>query len=92
MKANMKIKRGRFTLMSDRYCYWLYESKTTEKGKHETWDKNVCGYHNDINRLLKAFVDVKIRDSEATSMKKLIEDIKKLRDDLRTLIDKEDSK
>ena len=87
----MKIKRGRFTLMSDRFCYWLKEDKVVQKGKNkgEAYDVTVCGYHPNIDSLLKTFADRQLKDSDATSMKKLLVDVKKIRDDLYTLIDKE---
>lgn len=85
----MKIKRGKYTLFSDRFSYWLKEDKVVQKGENKgrVYDTTVCGYHPHIDSLLKAFVEAKMKESDATSMKKLLEDVKKIKDDLLALID-----
>lgn len=88
----MKIKIGKYTLYSDRWCYWLKEDKVVQKGENKgrVYDTTVCGYHPHIDSLLKAFVEIKIKESDATSMKKLLEDAKKIKDDLVMLIEEND--
>lgn len=75
----MDIKRGKYTLKSDRWCFWVEEEyefydKKTDKTKVLT--RNASGYYADIEQLANGLVDHLIGESDATSMRKLLEDIR----------------
>lgn len=75
----MDIKRGRYILRSDRWCYWIdYEYDYTDKktGKTKRLTRNVSGYYADIGQLANGFANHIIGESDATSMKKLTEQVK----------------
>ena len=75
----MEIKRGRYILRSDKWCYWIdmeYESKDKKTGKVKHLTKNVSGYYADFSQLANGLANHIIGESEAKSMKKLIEDVR----------------
>lgn len=74
----MEIKRGKYYLRSDAACCWIDEEYTSEKtGKLIT--KNISGYYPNFRMLAeKGLPSHLIRSSEAKSMKKLVEDVKKM--------------
>lgn len=73
----MEIRRGRYILRSDKWCFWIDEEYTNKKGKTDT--RNVSGYYADIEQLANGLANHTIGESEATSMKKLIEDVKEIK-------------
>lgn len=82
----MKIKLDdEFTLNSDRYCVWVSQTRTTKKGrkKGEEYDDNVSGYHRNIVDCFESYFETSIRTSEATSITKLIDTIKKERNRIK---------
>lgn len=73
----MEIKRGKYILRSDTACCWVDEEYTSDKGKLIT--KNISGYYPNFRMLAeKGLPSHLIRSSEAKSMKKLVEDVKKM--------------
>ncbi len=74
----MEIKRGKYYLRSDTACCWIDEEYISEKtGKKVT--KNISGYYPNFRMLAETGLPSHlIRSSEAKSMKKLVEDVKKM--------------
>jgi hypothetical protein len=74
----MEIKRGKYYLRSDTACCWIDEEYISEKtGKKIT--KNISGYYPNFRMLAETGLPSHlIRSSEAKSMKKLVEDVKKM--------------
>lgn len=69
------IKRGKYVLRSDRWSFWVDEEYINKKGKEDV--RNASGYYADISQLADGFINHIIGESDATSMKKLLQDIKK---------------
>ncbi|MBQ3947872.1 MAG: hypothetical protein II656_05055 [Ruminococcus sp.] len=78
MEQVMEIKRGRYILRSDAACCWIDEEYVSDKsGKLIT--KNVSGYYPNFRMLAETGLPSHlIRSSEAKSMKRLVEDVKKM--------------
>lgn len=78
----MEIKRGKYILRSDNACCWIdeeYETTNKKTGKTTTVVRNVSGYYPNFRMLAQTGLPSHlIRSSEATSMKKLVEDVKKM--------------
>lgn len=81
----MKIKRGDFTIHTDEQCCWITRTTPTKKGTFS--EVKVAGYCRDFNDTIKDFAKKSFRKSDATSMKKLLEDMKQVENELIDLID-----
>ena len=76
----IEIKRGKYTLRSDRWCFWVdeeYTGKDRKTKEPKTLVRNASGYYADISQLADGFINHMIGESDATSMKKLLHDIKR---------------
>lgn len=69
----------KYTLTSDSMNYIIEETKVIQSGdrKGETY-KTVYGYYSTIEAALKGFKQLKIRTSDATSIKELLEICKEI--------------
>lgn len=73
----MEIKRNNYILCSDKACCWIEESFVNKKGKPDR--KVISGYYPNFRMLADVGLPSHVvRDSEAKSFKKLIEDVKKI--------------
>jgi hypothetical protein len=73
----MEIKRGRYILRSDTACCWIDEEYIGKNGKKVV--RNASGYYPTFRQLADwGLAPHSLRESEATSMKKLLEDMKKI--------------
>ena len=73
----MEIKRGKYYLRSDNACCWIDEEYIGKNDKLVV--KNVSGYYPNFRMLAEIGLPSHlIRSSEAKSMKKLVEDVKKM--------------
>ena len=75
----MEIRRGKFILRSDRWCFWIdeeYQYTDKKTGKTKTMTRNASGYYADFSQLANGFANHLIGESDAKSMKKLLEDIR----------------
>lgn len=80
----MRIVIGDYILNSDHYCFWiskLYQSKRKNGEKGTTREKNITGYYSSWNALIRSFVRHGIGDSDATSIRQLMEDVRQIADD-----------
>ena len=76
----MDIERGKYILRSDAACCWVDEviAKTDKKTRKTTvYTKNVSGYYPNFKQLAEwGLAPHVLRSSEATSVKKLLEQVK----------------
>ena len=73
----MEIKRGKYVLRSDNACCWIDEEYTNKKGNPDV--RCISGYYPNFRMLAETGLPSHlIRSSDAKSMRKLVEDVKKL--------------
>lgn len=83
----MEIKRGKYTLRSDNACCWIDEEYIGKNGKPVI--RCVSGYYPNFRMLAEQGLPSHlIRSSEATSMKKLVEDVKKMEEKIAKMTTK----
>ena len=85
----MDIKRVKYILKSDRWCYWIeeeyeYTDKKTKKTK--TLTRNISGFYADIDQLANGFANHMIGDIEAKSLKKLLEQIQANKESVKQMV------
>lgn len=78
----MNIKRGRYTIRTDKYNIWIEEK--TESGKTATVTH---GYYRDLDKCMKDFVKRKTLGSDETSVKKALERLSEALKDAESMID-----
>lgn len=66
----MKIPIGKYTIYSDKYCYWIMETRITKKGKNPgtEYEEKVAGYVSTLEELFTDFVQKHVRGSEAKTV------------------------
>lgn len=80
----MKIKRGRYTIRTDKWNIWIEEKVETESGKTATVNH---GYYRDLDKCMKDFVKRKTLGSDETSVKKALERLSEALKDAESMID-----
>lgn len=80
----MKIKRGRFTIRTDKWNIWIEEKTDTESGKTATVNH---GYYRDLDKCMKDFAKRKTLGSDETSVKKALERLSDALKDAESIID-----
>lgn len=80
----MKIKRGRFTISTDKWNIWIEEKVKTKKGKTATVNH---GYYRDLDKCMKDFVKRKTLGSDETSVKKALDRLSDALKDAESIID-----
>lgn len=82
----MKIKLDEtHWLNSDSFCYWitaLVEPKKDSK-KKKPYEMRVSGYVATFEQAVDSLIDNKVRESRATNLKKLSEEIKELKAEVK---------
>lgn len=85
----MDIKRGKYILRSEPMCCWIeeeYEAKDRKTGKPKKARKNISGYYPDFKMLCENGLPRHLLvSSEATSMKKLVEEVRDIHDKIARL-------
>lgn len=80
--VEIEIKRGKYILRSDNACCWVdeeYEVTNKKTGKTSIRTKCISGYYPNFRMLAETGLPSHlVRSSDAKSMKKLVEDVKKL--------------
>ena len=74
----MDIKAGKYTLRSDSQCFWIEETKVTEKEdgtEGKPYQARVSGYYAHIEDLLADFVTRKFRNSDKQKMEAVLEEL-----------------
>lgn len=80
----MRIVIGEYILNSDHYCFWiskLYQAKRKDGEMGAVREKNVTGYFPSWTSLIRSFVRHGIGDSDATTIRQLMEDVRQIADD-----------
>ena len=78
----IKTDSGGYVLKSDKYNCWI--EKICKNGVHRL----VGGYHKSFNECLKALASMRIKESDADSLKYLLTEIISIEKQLDDIIDK----
>ena len=74
----MDIKAGKYTLRSDSQCFWIEETKVTEKEDSEAgkeYQVRASGYYAHIEDLLANFITRRFRSSDKQKMEDVLEEL-----------------
>ena len=74
----MDIKAGKYTLRSDSQCFWIEETKVTEKEdgtKGKPYQARVSGYYAHIEDLLADFSTRRFRSSDKEKMEDVLSEL-----------------
>ena len=74
----MDIKAGKYTLRSDSQCFWIEETKVTEKEdgtKGKPYQARVSGYYAHIEDLLAEFITRRFRSSDKEKMEDVLSEL-----------------
>ena len=74
----MDIKAGKYTLRSDSQCFWIEETKVTEKEdgtKGKPYQARVSGYYAHIEDLLAEFITRRFRSSDKEKMEDVLNEL-----------------
>ena len=74
----MDIKAGKYTLRSDSQCFWIEETKVTEKEdgtKGKPYQARVSGYYAHIEDLLADFITRRFRSSDKEKMEDVLSEL-----------------
>ena len=69
----MEITSGKYTLKSDRFCAWVEQEVKMDNGKIR--HQRITGFYRDIGLLLDNFIDLRVKDSDATDLKQVLAEI-----------------
>ena len=71
----MDIKAGKYTLRSDSQCFWIEETRVTEKEDGEAgkeYQVRASGYYAHIEDLLANFITRRFRSSDKEKMEDVL--------------------
>lgn len=74
----MDIKAGKYTLRSDSQCFWIEETRVTEKEDGEAgkeYQVRASGYYAHIEDLLADFVTRRFRSSDKEKMEDVLNEL-----------------
>ena len=74
----MDIKAGKYTLRSDSQCFWIEETKVTEKEdgtEGKEYQVRASGYYAHIEDLLANFVTRRFRSSDKEKMEDVLNEL-----------------
>lgn len=80
----MEIKRGDYILRSDAFCVWIDQVVEIKRGanKGKLTTTNVSGYYPSFTSLADGFASKELKRSDAKSMVRLCEGVKKVEQQL----------
>lgn len=83
----MKMKVGKYTINSDKWCWWIEEEYEVSKGKTKGSIKtrNVTGYCQTFEKCLNSFAERRIGESEATTLLELLNALNRVFEDVKAL-------
>ena len=85
----MDIKAGKYTLRSDSQCFWIEETKVTEKEdgtKGKPYQARVSGYYAHIEDLLADFITRRFRSSDKEKMEDVLSELAEAVKDSKKLV------
>ena len=74
----MDIKAGKYTLRSDSQCFWIEETRVTEKEdgtEGKEYQVRASGYYAHIEDLLAEFVTRRFRSSDKEKMEDVLNEL-----------------
>ena len=74
----MDIKAGKYTLRSDSQCFWIEETRVTEKEdgtEGKEYQVRASGYYAHIEDLLANFVTRRFRSSDKEKMEDVLNEL-----------------
>ena len=74
----MDIKAGKYTLRSDSQCFWIEETRVTEKEEGtegKEYQARVSGYYAHIEDLLADFITRRFRSSDKEKMEDVLSEL-----------------
>ena len=74
----MDIKAGKYTLRSDSQCFWIEETRVTEKEdgtKGKPYQARASGYYAHIEDLLANFITRRFRSSDKEKMEDALNEL-----------------
>ena len=74
----MDIKAGKYTLRSDSQCFWIEETRVTEKEDGEAgkeYQVRASGYYAHIEDLLANFITRRFRSSDKEKMEDVLNEL-----------------
>ena len=74
----MDIKAGKYTLRSDSQCFWIEETKVTEKEdgtEGKEYQVRASGYYAHIEDLLADFITRRFRSSDKEKMEDVLNEL-----------------
>ena len=74
----MDIKAGKYTLRSDSQCFWIEETKVTEKEdgtEEKEYQVRASGYYAHIEDLLANFITRRFRSSDKEKMEDVLSEL-----------------
>lgn len=85
----MDIKAGKYTLRSDSQCFWIEETRVTEKEdgtEGKEYQARVSGYYAHIEDLLADFVTRRFRSSDKEKMEDVLEELSEAVKDSKKIV------
>ena len=85
----MDIKAGKYTLRSDSQCFWIEETRVTEKEDGEAgkeYQVRASGYYAHIEDLLANFITRRFRSSDKEKMEDVLNELAEAVKDSKKII------
>lgn len=85
----MDIKAGKYTLRSDSQCFWIEETRVTEKEdgtEGKEYQVRASGYYAHIEDLLANFITRRFRSSDKEKMEDVLNELAEAVKDSKKII------
>lgn len=79
----MEIDMDKYTIKSDTQNLWIEKKYMTSDGK--VYTKRVAGYCRNLEQLYASFLDARVRDSEAKTVREILRELKEIRAEILEL-------
>ena len=91
----MDIKAGKYTLRSDSQCFWIEETKVTEKEdgtEGKEYQVRASGYYAHIEDLLANFITRRFRSSDKEKMEDVLNELAEAVKDSKKIVREHEKK
>ena len=85
----MDIKAGKYTLRSDSQCFWIEETRVTEKEdgtEGKEYQVRASGYYAHIEDLLANFITRRFRSSDKEKMEDVLNELSEAVKDSKKIV------
>ena len=85
----MDIKAGKYTLRSDSQCFWIEETRVTEKEdgtEGKEYQVRASGYYAHIEDLLADFITRRFRSSDKEKMEDVLNELSEAVKDSKKIV------